>query len=404
MDRRSFLKTSLAGLGGGLLAGCKSSVTGTSDIEGISRVRPNLVYVFSDQQSSDMLGCYGNQGIITPNIDKLATGGVQFNHAVSNCPVCTPYRAMLMSGQHPLYNGCVVNDLRILPGKGKYFAEVLRNNGYTTGYFGKWHLYGGDRKRPVQPGANRCGFDGDFRTNNCTLEFGPNKAFYWDEKGERVKFDRWEPFGQTQQALDFIETNDHKPFAAFVSWHAPHNWRTENGYSAPQKYMDLYDPDKINLRPSCEDTPENRKKYQGYMAMCTSLDDAVGQIVAKLREKHVLDNTIIVYTSDHGDILQSYGINHHKCRPEAISCRVPLIISRPGRIDPYRSDLLIGALDLMPTLLGLMDLPIPNTCQGRNLSDAIVNRKHDVIESVPLFSWFYNWRGIYTRRYTYSFT
>ena len=121
--------------------------------------RPNLVFVFSDQKSSDMLGCYGNTDIQTPNLDRLARAGVRFNHCISNSPVCTPYRGILFSGQHPLNQGAIQNDLQMLPGKGTYFAEVLRDAGYRTGYYGKWHLYGGDRERGIPAGACRYGFD-----------------------------------------------------------------------------------------------------------------------------------------------------------------------------------------------------------------------------------------------------
>ena len=139
--------------------------------------RPNLVFVFSDQQSSDMLGCYGNKQVISPNLDRLAAQGVRFNHCISSAPICTPYRGMLLSGQHPLRNGAFENDVRMLPGDGKYFGEVLRDNGYRLGYYGKWHLYGGDRDRPVPPGPYRYGFDHEFVINNCTLDYDKERAY-----------------------------------------------------------------------------------------------------------------------------------------------------------------------------------------------------------------------------------
>lgn len=133
--------------------------------------RPNLVFVFSDQQSSDMLGCAGNPQVISPNLDRLAAQGLRFNHCISSAPICTPYRGMLLSGQHPLRNGAFENDVRMVPGAGNYFGEVLRDHNYRTGYYGKWHLYGGDRDRPVPPGPYRYGFDHEFVINNCTLDY-----------------------------------------------------------------------------------------------------------------------------------------------------------------------------------------------------------------------------------------
>jgi len=367
--------------------------------------QPNLVFVFSDQQSSDMLGCYGNDQIITPAIDKMAAEGVRFNHCISSCPVCTPFRGMLMSGQHPLFNGCMVNDMQMLPGSGNHFGEVLRDAGYHMGYIGKWHLYGGLRGRPIPAGPLRYGFDHEFFSNNCTLQFGARDAFFWDENGKRAKLGQWEPDGQTDQAIDFIDRYAGKePFALFVSWHPPHNWN--RGYPAPPEYEKLYDPGKIKLRPSCKDTPQSRKEYRGYMAMCTNLDDNFGRLMKKLDEKGVRDNTLVVYTSDHGDLLRSHGIHDwHKSVPEQVSCRVPLILRRPGQLSPRVSDMLVGTLDLMPTLLGLLDIQPPATCQGSNYADALKQGKDLATESVPLFFWGEksDWRGVYTHCYTYAF-
>ncbi|MFV1968369.1 MAG: sulfatase-like hydrolase/transferase [Pirellulaceae bacterium] len=367
--------------------------------------KPNLVFVMSDQHSWDMLACYGNQDLITPNLDRLARQGVRFNHCVSNSPVCTPYRGILLTGQHPLYCGAMQNDLQVLPGHGNYFGEVLRDAGYRTGYYGKWHLYGGDRVRPVPPGLFRYGFDDEFLTNNCTLLFDARRAYYWDENGEKRLYGDWEPYAQTRQAIAFVEKHSTRPFALFLAWHAPHNWgRAQEGYLAPEDMLALYDPAKLHLRPNVKDTPVIRRKYQGHMAMITSLDRAFGQLMRTLDEKGLADDTIVVFTSDHGDMLMSYGWPNHKGRAEHGSCRVPLLIRFPGRLEPRASELLMGTFDLMPTLLGLLGLSIPDTCQGRDLADAIINHRDDVVESQPLFFLPADWRGIYTRRYTYSYS
>ena len=367
--------------------------------------KPNLVFVMSDQHSWDMLGCYGNQDIITPNFDRLAKQGVRFDHCISNSPVCTPYRGILMSGQHPLHCGSMQNDLQILPGKGNYLGEVLRDAGYRMGYYGKWHLYGGDRVRPVPPGPFRYGFDHEFLTNNCTLRFDAENAYYWDQDGQRQLYGDWEPYAQTRQAIDFVEKHAERPFALFLSWHPPHNWgRDHEGYLAPDDCLALYDPANLHLRPNVDDTPEIRRKYQGHMAMITSLDRAFGQLMDKLDEKQLADDTLVIFTADHGDMLMSYGWPNHKGRAEHGSCRVPLLVRFPGRLEPRTSDLLIGTLDLMPTLLGLLGLSAPETCQGQNLTNAIVDRRDDAVQSQPLFLLAGEWRGIYTPRHTYSFS
>jgi len=376
-----------------------------------AKTRPNLVFVFSDQQSSDMLGCYGNRQISTPHLDRFASQGVRFAHCISNAPLCTPYRGILFSGMHSFHNGAMENDIRMLPGSGNYFGEVLRDAGYRTGYVGKWHLYGGDRVRPIPPGRDRYGFDNTFLSNNCTVVFDAKRAYYWDEQGKRQKYGDWEPYAQTRQAMQFIDENADKPFALFLSWHPPHNWAPvnspakgpEDGYGAPADLLELYDPEKLKVRGNCEDTPSHRRVYRGHMAMCTSLDRAFDWLMKKLDEKGLADNTIVVYTSDHGDTLLSHGLQRNKMRPEIESIRVPLMIRYPGVLKPRTSDLLIGSLDLMPTLLGMMGLPVPRTCQGRNLTAAISKAQDNAVSSVPLFLLPLDWRGIYTRRYTYCF-
>lgn len=372
--------------------------------------KPNLVFVFSDQQSSDMLGCYGNSQIQTPRTDAFSKQSVLFRHCISNSPLCTPYRGMLLSGQHPLHSAAIENDVRMIRGEGNHFGERLRDAGYRMGYVGKWHLYGGNRVRPIPRGPDRYGFDDYFLSNNCTVVFDAERAYYWDEEGNRRLYGDWEPYAQARQAMRFIDDNADRPFALFLSWHPPHNWTgtrpatgPEDGYGAPEDCRKLYDPASIRLRKNCADTPSARKLYQGYMAMCSSVDRAFGWILDKLDEKGLSGNTVVVFTSDHGDTALSHGLRGNKMRPEVESIRVPLLIRHPGKLKARQSDLLIGGLDLMPTLSGLMDLPVPSSCQGRNLASAIVSGRDNAVDSVPLFLPPLDWRGIYTRRHTYAF-
>jgi arylsulfatase A-like enzyme len=373
--------------------------------------RPNLVFVFSDQQSYDMLGSSGNRQIATPELDRFARESVRFRHCVANAPLCTPYRGILLSGQHSLRNGAIENDIRMLPGRGSYFGEVLRDSGYRTGYIGKWHLYGGNRVRPIPAGEYRYGFDGAFLSNNCTVVFDENRAYYWDQDGERRRYGDWEPYAQTKQAEDFLDRQGDDPFALFLSWHPPHNWAPvnppakvpEDGYGAPEEMLRLYDPEAIRVRGNCENTASHRRVYRGHMAMCSSLDRAFGQLMKKLKDKGLDGNTIVVFTSDHGDTLLSHGFRYNKMRPEAESIRVPLLVRFPGELRPRNSDLLVGTLDLMPTLLGLLGLPVPSTCDGRNLAAEMRRGADNAVDSVPLFLLNLDWRGVYTRRYTYAF-
>lgn len=373
-------------------------------VSGAEPRRPNLVFIVDDQHSSDMLGCYGNRDIKTPNLDRFAAEGIRFNHCISNSPVCTPYRGILFSGQHPLSCGAIENDLQILPGRGKYLGEVLRDGGYRLGYYGKWHLYGGDRVRGIPPGPYRYGFDHEFLVNNCTLVFDAARAYYWDHDGTTRKlYGDWEPYAQARQAMDFIDRHASEPFALFVSWHPPHNWGIVHaGYDAPADLLALYDPAKLSLRPTVKDTPRVREMYQGHMAMISGIDRAFGWLMEKLEQRGLKENTLVVFSADHGDLLQSYDWPNNKGRAEAGSARVPLLVRWPARLRPGTSDLLVGTLDLMPTLLGLMGLPIPDTCQGRNAAPAVIAGRDDGVDALPMLYIPLNWRGVYTHRYTYS--
>ena len=403
MKRRDFLIQAGVGLVLGLSVFGQGTGMVSQATEKPVAQRPNLVFVFSDQQSFDMLGCAGNKDIITPNLDKLAAAGVRFNQCISSSPVCTPFRGMLLTGQHPLRSGAFCNDIRIVPGEGRYFGEVLRDAGYACGYVGKWHLYGGDRNRPIPAGPFHNGFDQTFLSNNCNELFDDKRAYFWDENGKKQPCGDWEPYAQTRQAEEFIEAKAAKPFALFLSWHTPHNWDGEFGYNAPPDLLKLYDPAKLTLRPNVEDTPQIRSMYQGHMALCTSVDRAFGALMSKLRELKLDGNTIVVFTSDHGDLLLSHGFRGNKGRPEIESLHVPLLIRWPNLLKPRVSELLIGPLDIMPTLLSMLKLKVPGTCQGRNLAEAIFKAQDDAVESVPLFLFPWKWRGIYTRRYTYAF-
>ena len=382
--------------------------------------KPNLVFIFSDQQSFDMLGSYGNKQIKTPNLDKFSEQGLRFTHCFSNSPICTPYRGMLMSGQHPLYNGAFFNDMPLIPGKGKKFAEVLRDAGYNTAYVGKWHLQGGDRDRPIPRGEMRYGFDELFATNNCHVDYRAGYCFYWNEEGQKVFFDKWEVYGQTDQTLEYLDSrkNAEKPFALFVSWHPPHDWgkfKGEDGqmhfrYDAPDELMNMYNRDSIKMRPGVENTPDRRRMYHGQMAMASGVDLAFGQLMEKLKQLKLEQNTIVVFTSDHGDMLEFDNSQDPKTYPHDYSSRVPFLMRWPEKLKPdSKTELLFSTMDIMPSILGLMGLDVPKECQGKNLATAILTGDENAVDYIPIWMWRINavpfrkgFRGVITRNFTYS--
>lgn len=403
VSRRDFLKATGGVAALGALGTLPGSALSSSWVVG--ERRPNLLFVFTDQQSHDMLGAYNNPQIITPNLDDFAQRSIRFEHCVSSCPVCTPMRGILLSGQHPLHNGAFVNDAQLLPNNGTTFGEALRDNGYRTGYIGKWHLYGGNRNRAIPPGPHRHGFDDVFLSNNSHLDYRPGHCFYFDENGEKVFFDEWEAYGQTDQAIDFLDQqSEEDPFALFLSWHPPHDHLGGRQYLTEAELEALYDPEKIELRPNVIDTPLVRHWYHGYMAMCSGIDIAFGRLMKKLEQKGLADNTIIVFTSDHGDHLNSNRRPWPKSFPEDASVRVPFLLRLPKDLrGGSSSELLVSTFDLMPSLLGMMGISPPDTCQGRDLSKDIAQGREDTVDSVPILMTHPGWRGVYTRDFTYAY-
>lgn len=428
-DRREFLKrTALtaAALGSGGVLGCQSRSARGNEPFGVSPRRPNLLFVFSDQQSYDMLGCNGNEQIITPRTDAFAQESLRFTHCFSNAPVCTPYRGMLMSGKHPLHNGALENDFPLCPSAGPHFGQVLESAGYRTGYIGKWHLLGGDRKRPVPPGPMRAGFDDVFYSDNCTTEYRAGHCFYYDDAGEKIVYDQWQPYSQTDQAIEFLEQSSKgagdsgtsggdEPFALFVSWHPPHDHglmkppppRFYDYRHHPEELSERYAGREISLRPGVDDSPMMRELTRDYYAMCTGVDVAFGRLMDALKAQGLDDNTIVVFTSDHGDMLGRYPNSPPKRPPHDTSARVPLLIRPPQNNRPAMagrtSELLISGLDLMPTLLGMMGLKAPDDVHGKDLSQPIFRGDDDAVDSIPMLmiSWPV-FRGVITKEFTFG--
>lgn len=393
-----------------VLAGDQSKTAQNSNSK-----KPNLLFVFSDQQTYDMLGCNGNAEIHTPHADRFAEQGVRFTHCFSNAPVCTPYRGMLMSGKHPLHNGAFENDFPLCPSAGPHFGEVLESAGYRTGYIGKWHLLGGDRKRPVPDGPLRAGFDETFLSDNCTTEFRAGHSFYYDDNGNKQIFDSWQPYGQTDQAISFLEESakSDDPFALFVSWHPPHDHGRRPAPPDPHYDYRHYPPElaehypadqKLTLRPGVKDSPERQAQLRDYYAMCTGIDVAFGRLLDSLEEQGLDENTIVVFTSDHGDMLGSFDAPRPKRPPHDTSSHVPMLVRQPGVLPAGKtSDLLISALDMMPTLLGMMGIDGPSDMHGQNLAEPIQTGNDDAVESIPMLmiSWPL-FRGVITRDWTYG--
>ncbi|MCF7975939.1 MAG: sulfatase, partial [Phycisphaerae bacterium] len=356
--------------------------------------RPNIVFVFADQMRAHALGCMGNAEVITPHLDQLASQGLLVTNAISCQPVCSPYRAQLLTGRYGHATGVIHNDIR-LPDTEVLIPELMKKQGYTTGYIGKWHL-SGNRSNPVDP-INRRGWD-FWAVRNCShLHAAPE---YWlNDAKEPVRVPGWEPDVQTELSVEFIKKNRQGPFCLFLSFGPPHN-----PYKAPEAYVDRYRDKTLTERPNVPNP--NMERLRQYYAMVTSLDTCVGRIHDALDAARIAEETIFVFTSDHGDMLGSQG-QSLKQRPWEESINVPFILRYPRRIKAgQRRDWIVSSVDVMPTLLGLCDVPIPSQVQGLDYSATFLGQSETQRDAAFLFNVNNgngpgtDWRGMRTKTWT----
>jgi arylsulfatase A-like enzyme len=398
--------------------------------------QPNLIFVFADQLRADALGCHGDDKAVTPNIDAFARHSLMFTQAVANSPVCTAYRATLMTGKYTTSHGMVINELRMHPGQ-RCLGHVLTEAGYETAYIGKWHLYAnelGNHREPrnsfVPPGPHRLGFDGEWKAYNFNhLNYSPD-AFWHGDTPEPQHYAPgvYESDAQTDFAIDVIRRHaapDARPYALFLSWGPPHDpWGPDN---VPDRYWRMFEdvpfPDPPNYRatddePYCDDwarldageracLPDWRR---GYYAQTASIDAAFGRLLAAIDAVDAARETIVVFTSDHGEMFGAQGRRAKNIFYEE-ACHVPLMIRWPERIAPRRSAACISAVDLMPSLLGLLGLESPADVEGSDLSGLMLGRDTaapdaalmQICGATAIWEDGHEWRALRDARYTYAF-
>ncbi|MFN2133296.1 MAG: sulfatase, partial [Anaerolineae bacterium] len=292
--------------------------------------QPNVIFVFGDQWRAQATGYAGNPTVRTPNLDRLAGESVNFTHAIAGCPVCSPYRASLLTGQYPLTHGVFVNDVYLQPNRHS-LADAFAENGYATAYIGKWHVDGHGRSNYIPP-ERRQGFD-YWKVLECTHSYNES-AYYAGDSDEKRYWEGYDAIAQTRDAQryirDHVDRGPEEPFLLVLSWGPPH---APYG-TAPEAYRALYEAEDIVLRPNVpeaevarameeraqrlarrigKDVPASRfqstlrEDLAGYYAHCTALDDCVGSLLETVRACGIEEETILVFTSDHGDMLGSHG-------------------------------------------------------------------------------------------------
>ena len=375
--------------------------------------RPNVLFVLVDEWRAQATRFEGDTNVRTPVLDRLAGESVRFDNAVSGCPVCCPARASLLSGQYPLTNGVYLNDVEFKPA-GPTLGEAFTRGGYRTGYIGKWHLYGspdGKYGRRLQyiPPTHRFGFD-YWKACECTHDY--NHSLYYEANDPAPRYwPGYDAFAQTDDACRFMETTARTtdPFFLLLSLGPPHfPYET-----APAAYQKRFETTAIQLRPN---VPERHREQatrilRGYYAHMAALDDCLDRLLKTLDRARIAGNTVVVFTSDHGDMMYSQGLTT-KLHPWDESVRIPFLLRYPARYGPKARTVrrALNLPDVMPTLLRLAALPVPDSVQGADLSDPRAWQAADegafLNLPVPFTEarryGFAEYRGLRTGRYTYA--
>ncbi len=382
MNRRDFVKS-----------GAAATFAATLDVHAKSK-RPNILYVFSDQHRAASLPGEPFNQASAPNLDAFRRQNFSMDRCISNYPLCSPYRGILMSGQWPSQSGVIYNNVPLSMEEG-FLGETFQKNGYHTGYIGKWHLAGrGESPGFIPAGSRRLGFD-DWQVWDATNEHY-HAWTYNQETGEKIFPEGWQPTRMTDEAIQFLQKqpkND-KPWLLMVSWNPPHP-----PYNPPQEELAKYPVETLKPRPNVitrpheEDTKGTqrfllsdealRTATQGYYGAITGIDLEFARLLKTLDETGHAEDTIVIYTSDHGEMMGSHG-RMQKQAPFEESCRVPFMVRYPG-VTPRagKSDALFAAVDKYPTLCGLAGIPVPKHCVGRDLSALM--RGESVKESEMVF-------------------
>jgi arylsulfatase A-like enzyme len=326
--------------------------------------RPNILILYPDQLRADAIGCAGNPCIKTPNIDRLSYEGVYFERAYNAYPLCCPFRASLLTGKYPHSHGLHANHHPV-PLDQDFLAEILQDAGYRTGYIGKWHLDGGPKHSYIPPGPRRMGFERFIGFNRGHEYFG---SIYYRDSEQPLTSKRYEPDFQTDHLLEFLEDcgsdPQDRPFFAEICYSPPHP-----PLEAPPHYLNLYSPDEVPIRPNVPDDPEVRKQARNYLAryygLTTAVDHNIGKVLDWLDKKGLADDTVVIFLSDHGDMVGEHGLYAKKTYHEA-AMHVPLIVRYPKRFPGGRrvSSLVDPSVDTMPTLLELCGIDVPEAVQG----------------------------------------
>ena len=394
--------------------------------------QPNLVFVLADQLRLSACGYSGEAWAHTPRIDQFAGEATSFSNAVSGHPMCAPMRASLFTGKYSSSTGMVINELRMNPDH-ICFGHVLEAGNFDTAYIGKWHLWANSPDHAlidnqfVPPGPYRLGMNGYWAGYNFWHQY--YQAFYYEDDPRPILVKGYEPDVQTDLAVRWLDErrDPARPFALFLSYGTPHDpWTWDN---VPPQYADLYRDVSFGLPPNYADgsaeywNPRMTRDWwleevkpnipvwrQIYQAMIANLDWNFGRLLAAIDRLGLSDDTVVVFTSDHGEMFGAHGRIAKLIFYEE-ACRVPFLVRWPGHVPAsHVADACLNTPDIMPTLLSLLGLPMPAGVEGMDLSAFATGGSGLEPEAALLqgmghtYLWQdgFEWRGLRDKRYTYA--
>jgi uncharacterized sulfatase len=419
-------------------------------------MRPNILIILTDQQKLDTLGTYGGTDVSTPNIDSLAQSGVRFNRSYCCSAVCSPSRGSIFTGLYPHAHGVTGNNIRLRT-DARTIAEVARDEGYVCGYAGKWHLDGPEYPGWVPRSRGRGFEDSLLMFNRGHWKYARSTecgypGLYADEHqfGEYFELDHEEYSDAvymtdylTDVTVEFIENHAARrrgapggasggqqqasgdaPFLYVCSIPDPHQ-----PWCVGPPYDTMFDPNSLSLPETFSDedvtsefpfTGRRRERIErvyremiaehgeeyvfrrikaAYLGMVKCIDDKVGRMLEVLEWTGQLDDTIVVFTADHGEYMGAHGLLY-KGFMHREPYEVPLLIRYPQLATAGQpTDALVSNIDVMPTLLDLADLPIPSGMHGRSQAPVLRGEADEVRDAV--FTELKTHRGIITREATY---
>ncbi len=321
---------------------------------------PNVIVFLTDQQRWDTTGLHGNPLDLTPNLDRMGRRGTHVFNSFTCQPVCAPARASLQTGQYARRSGTYRNGIPLRP-DARTLAHYFRDAGYQTGYIGKWHLAGSD---PVTK-AERGGYEEWLAANLLEFVSDAYHTVLYNDEEEAVELPGYRVDALTDAAIRYVDQHQAQPFFLFLSFLEPHHQNHVDDYVAPDGYRERYagrwvPPDLAALGGT------SHQHLGGYYGMVKRLDEALGRLMDTLKSLNLTDNTIILFTSDHGCHFKTRNEEYKRsCHDSSI--RVPTVLQGPGFDGGGQIRQLVSLIDLPPTLLDAAGIAVPETMDGRSI-------------------------------------